>query len=425
MTNNLIHPKLDQVNIQQFDQMIKQMLQNDNSLIPKANIAPTIWRCSWYNTVLTDNNIDSYCYNKGDAVWVNTEDLAQFTAANKQYILTIILGNSVLRKKYMQAEGNETQIEQLCRDVVTGKVTGNVQGFPLFYIGDVTKKVQIRVSTRDHNTELPSNNAWWTDFFVNNDETKFQEIILSRAKELCQQQLESHLKDYHLSGIQDYWLRSYKETKQLSDFYLLQDMSNVTGMQDFNNTAGTSTEGFDYVVYYHQKQFTDDPDKKCIKWFRVWNSGKLEHGGIVKVDAVMASKMGDSLVYGGTHYKVNLAWSDSEVKAPVYKYSIAADSFYYESDYINIGDNKQWKIEDVSKLLDESRRYTVQLTPIIGSEDTPYSEIGGDETGGVYYCTKDVNTITNSSFCFNVQSNVKYYSYCTSGMAKNVEQGFK
>ena len=80
------------------------MLQNDSSLIPKANIAPTIWRCSWYNTVLTDNNIDSYCYNKGDAVWVNTEDLAQFTAANKQYILTIILSNSVLRKKYMQAE---------------------------------------------------------------------------------------------------------------------------------------------------------------------------------------------------------------------------------------------------------------------------------------------------------------------------------
>ena len=68
---------------------------------------------------------------------------------------------------------------------------------------------------------------------------------------MCYQQLESHLKDYHLSGIQDYWLSSYGETKQLSDFYLLQDMSNATGMQDFNNTAGTSTEGFDYVVYYH------------------------------------------------------------------------------------------------------------------------------------------------------------------------------
>lgn len=79
----------------------------------------------------------------------------------------------MLRKKYMQAEGNEAQIEQLCRDVVTGKVTGNAQGFPLFYIGDVTKKVQIRVSTKDHNTELPSNDAWWKDFFVNNDESKF------------------------------------------------------------------------------------------------------------------------------------------------------------------------------------------------------------------------------------------------------------
>ena len=96
-----------------------------------------------------------------------------------------------------------------------------------------------------------------------------------------------------------------------------------------------------------------------MKWFRVWNSGKLEHGGIVKADAAMAAKMGDSLVYDGTHYKVNLAWSDSEVKAPVYRYGIAADSFYYESDYISIGDSRRWKIEDVSKLLDESSRYTI------------------------------------------------------------------
>ena len=96
-----------------------------------------------------------------------------------------------------------------------------------------------------------------------------------------------------------------------------------------------------------------------MKWFRVWNSGKLEHGGIVKADAAMASKMGDSLAYGSTHYKVNLAWSDNDVKAPSYTYSIAADSFYYESDYIDIGDKQKRKIEDVSKLLDEGSRYTV------------------------------------------------------------------
>ena len=424
MTSNLIHPKLDQVNIQQFDQMLKQMLHNDSSLIPKANIAPTVWKCSWYNAVLTDQNRSAYCYKKGDAVWVNTEDLAQFTAANKRYILNVIFGNSALRKKYMQVEGNDAQIEQLCRDVVTGKESGNAQQLPLFYIGDVTKKVQIRVSLSDDNDQLPTNDAWWKDFFVNNDESRFQEEILSCARQLCYQYLSSHMKDYHLSGIQDYWLDKYGETKTLSDFYLLQDMSNVTGQQDFNNTAGVTTEGFDYVVYYHQKQFLDDPEKKCMKWFRVWNSGKLEHGGIVKVDAAIAAKMGDSLAYGGTHYRVNLSWSDSNVKAPSYTYAIAADSFYYESDYLDLGDKQQRKIEEVSRLLDESSRYTVQLTPILGS-NVPYSVIEGAESGGVYYCTKDVNTMTNSSFCFRMQSNVKYYSYCTTGMSKNVEQGFK
>ena len=59
------------------------------------------------------------------------------------------------------------------------------------------------------------------------------------------------MKDYHLSGIYDYWLDKYGEAKSLSDFYLLQDMSNATGQQDFNNTAGVATRGLDYVVYYH------------------------------------------------------------------------------------------------------------------------------------------------------------------------------
>lgn len=61
---------------------------------------------------------------------------------------------------------------------------------------------------------------------------------------------------------------------------------------------------------------------------------------------------------------------------------------------------------------------------MLGS-NVPYSVIEGAESGRVYYCTKDVNTMTNSSFCFRMQSNVKYYSYCTTGMSKNVEQGFK
>ena len=73
----------------------------------------------------------------------------------------------------MQAEGNEAQIEQLCRDVVTGKESGNSDGLPLFYLGDVTKKVQIRVSKHDGNVKKPDNNEWWEDFFVNNDESKF------------------------------------------------------------------------------------------------------------------------------------------------------------------------------------------------------------------------------------------------------------
>ena len=56
---------------------------------------------------------------------------------------------------------------------MSGKVSGNAKGLPLFYIGDVTQKVQIRVSKVDHNDKLPNDDSAWKDFFVNNDESRF------------------------------------------------------------------------------------------------------------------------------------------------------------------------------------------------------------------------------------------------------------
>ena len=42
------------------------------------NIQPGIWECRWYNDT---GNSDLY-YNKGDAVWVNTEQPDEFVTAH-------------------------------------------------------------------------------------------------------------------------------------------------------------------------------------------------------------------------------------------------------------------------------------------------------------------------------------------------------
>lgn len=52
--------------------------------------------------------------------------------------------------------------------------------------------------------------------------------------------------------------------------------------------------GFDYVVYFQQKRSEVDP--KVWKWFRVWKSGYLEHGGIISKDPSAAASLGDELV---------------------------------------------------------------------------------------------------------------------------------
>lgn len=46
-------------------------------------------------------------------------------------------------------------------------------------------------------------------------------------------------------------------------------------------------------------------------------------------------------------------------------------------------------------------------------------------THGVYYMTKDVTAMTNSSFCIKTDPCVTGYSYYVSGIAMNAQQGYR
>jgi hypothetical protein len=89
---------------------------------------------------------------------MNTEDLEEFTINNKDYICSIAEKNGHLRTLLMNAkDGGESELIQFLMKVVSGEVTGNSMGYPLYCIGDIKNKTKIRVSLSDDNDQLPTN----------------------------------------------------------------------------------------------------------------------------------------------------------------------------------------------------------------------------------------------------------------------------
>lgn len=419
MSTRLTHPKIDKIDVESIDAALEEMVANDNKVIPSYGVTPKIWKCKWYNGAKRN------LYSQGQAVWVNTEDLDEFTTANKSFILETIKNNSTLRNIYKKLDGDETKIFDLCKDVVTGKVSGNSEGLPLFYIGELTAKTQIRISLSDDNDKLPTDNAYWKDFFVNNDESKFQLSIMNRTAELCEQYLNQHLVDYHLSGIYSYWYEKEGVNCDLDTFYLKSDMSNLDKAYEYAGDSGSKQSGIDYVLYFNDRKYNNT----CWKWFRVWSSGLLEHGGIV--DTRYPALLGDSLVMSdasgqATHYKVNLNWSGSGGPAPSYKYGRDSSGFYYDGNTIDVGDGEKIQIDDIGKQISQQNHYVVSITPITNGT-TPYQNMNpiDNRSQSYYYMSKDIDCMTNSSFRFLINKEATTYAYHVQGFVRNIQQEYK
>lgn len=242
--------------------------------------------------------------------------------------------------------------------------------------------------------------------------------------------MDAHLKEYHLSGIGAAWYDNKKQVQyQLSDMCLHNTLSNLTGEQQYvaskELVVGT---GFDWVVKYFHSRFNSGA---TCKWFRVWNSGLVEHGGIISADSGCAGKMGDSLVYPDesgtpTCYKVCLNWTANGVQAPSFKYGTAAGGFYTNDTKFDLGDGYDMQLDGIGKSVNGENRYTVQLTPVSESS-VPYSTMRpvSNKRCGYYYATKEVFGMKNDSFCFVLTPGCRLYSYYATGFVPNSQQGYK
>lgn len=341
----------EKISLQTINKCLERMVENDNQFNSEFNCAPTIWERSWYNMQLDESVAQEYGYKRGDAVWINTEEPGEFAAMRADEIRGYVLDNDVLREKYYEISASQGDLVEFYKDVIQGTADGS--GKQLYYLGDITQKVQIRVSLSSSNTELPSNDRYWKDFFPTNNEDKMRLSVMEELKSQMDSSLSSHIQNYHLGN-----LSSVNDIRQM---YADRNLGNLvnSAYQRYSKYHSSQLNGkFDFVKTFHKKDYGQTDGVKLCKWYRLWNSGYLEHGGVV--DCSDPSKTGDSFYYGRSCIRIQLDFEDS---VPVYTYStVGLEPFYSLDKNISVdGDSYKYKnVDDINR----NDRYSVTVTQI-------------------------------------------------------------
>lgn len=374
------------------------MIENDNVFDVDSNCAPTIWEQKWYNMNIDESVSEQYGYRRGDAVWINTESLNEYTTTKSSEIYEYVMNNDDLRTKYYRLSGDDDSLFDFYTKIVNGTAIDG-KG-PLYYLGDITKKVQIRVSLSSSNTALPTDDNYWKDFFPTNNEEKMRLSVMEELKSQMDACLSAHIQNYHLGGISSVY--------NVQNAYANSNLTNLTtsAYQYYQKYHPDVLKGkFDYVRAFVKKDYPNEGGYKLCKWYRLWNSGYLEHGGIV--DCNDPTKTGDSFGYSTTGkdltvnpgaIKINLQFQDG---VPDYDYSnTGLEPFYSLDKNIRLNGN-DYKYNTADNI-NQNTRYVVYTTPI-GKE---YSS----ELVDGHYMSNEVNTLTNNSFCAVLNGN-PYLSY--------------
>jgi len=94
-----------------------------------------------------------------------------------------------------------------------------------------------------------------------------------------QKNLSSHIEEYHLTSM---------VPSQLSNEYLLSDFSNLDTYQRLTThnkrIRPKEVNAFDCIQRFVAKRISSSDKRQC-RWFRLWKSGYLEHGGTIPFDA--------------------------------------------------------------------------------------------------------------------------------------------
>lgn len=351
----------------QLNAQLKSLIDNDRSFLEENSATPTIWECKWLN----DYTIDGY--GKGAAVWINAQ--SPYTMLNTRYdqIVQYVMNNNRLKAMYMRIDQNDqSKINDFLLKAIEGKASSSVSA--LYYLGDISKSIQIKVSTIDNNKTMPTDDSpYWYDFYRKSDLSSNELSMLECLSSTLSSSLSSHVDRYHISSL--------SEPEMSAMGFFKRKPFNVDDVQTqnfYDHKYCEHMEGFDYVVNWIYQD---------TRWCRMWKSGYLEQGGYIQ-------NVGAQLL--------NVQFLSS------YNYPIGQKFYQDGYDQLSIGEQSTY----VACIMASNNRYCFTVTPILKKEaNIAYKNSPNVVDDSNSYSSVDVTNMTNSSFSIvNLDTQCELYS---------------
>lgn len=368
-----------------LNSIFNKLLKNDTHLFPGNTKYPSIWECKWFN------NPSVQGYNTGDCFWYNTENPRTFIDTVANDIYNYAVRNPYLKNIIIPWNRYDEECYQLYLRIANGYTTSEFSLPRLYDIGDLSGNAQIRISKVDNNKAPITDDNYYEDFFVDN----IEEDAKKQLDEIVQELFDNHIRDYHF-GV------GGGETNINKEKYLKRDMSNLASKQDLyvgENSHINQQTGFDYIV----KEVHHKIDDIQNVWFRLWNSGLLEHGGVIQSNKTSSNF--SSVKFDWTYN------NGSETKtAPIYSYAEDSEDFYGIYTKFDNGDTIS-----KSNLLTKNYRYTISVSHLTDETDVL------DKPDSIFnYNINEVVEIKNDGFKIkNNENSPTYYSYHVRGVIDN------
>ena len=188
----------DRLNVVSFSAATAKLAENDVGIFPKKQRVPSIWQNRWFS-----NPQDPFAgYSKGEAVWLNTEDVDEFVVAYEQIIREYAMQNGTTKAalEALDRQGDRNALLRFYKQMVSADGYEGIG--PVFFLGDMSKPAQIRISLRDNNKDLPVDQSpAWRNFFETSTEEQLREQIKSCFDQATDSRMDWHLKNYHCSEL--------------------------------------------------------------------------------------------------------------------------------------------------------------------------------------------------------------------------------
>lgn len=352
------------------------------AILPPNDYIPKIWENKWFN----DNTIGGY--SKGDIVWkwALTEQqfldnygplVKKYADANERtkFYLPASWSSASDKAKYVNV------ISGYAENIGTKQVYKPRQYLPMLFdycfdyghgkYDPSINRIEIYISLVDDNKSMLSDTTAWKNVAIRTN-VEQRQYLSSEMSALFDQ----HVKNYHLDGA--------KTQEEFDTLLLAANLSNFSiddaysALRVRDHTQYINQQGIDYVTRFGKTISTTHvvplstasgiqlQTTKLYKWYRLWSSGYLEHGGTVELPTKSVSATNQLSDY---EFQVDLNWEiSSDLSAPAYDYPISAFQYYgstFDLQYFaKKGEQTIQSIVSAGRNLDYAHRYSVSLTPV-------------------------------------------------------------